>query len=278
MVCSLRSGARVVIEIMDRDKARLGKGDVMAELAEALQNRGAHAAIAIMSSADNTTMLGRHFAGLSACSWAVVLDKDLPNLIALQVAYSLARVAAYSAAAPTPVGIDLDQVAQEAEAINTALTQLAEVQTLFISIGRCKDKGLTDQVCRERDRGSLGRAEQPYQTRPRQLERVASRALAGSIPAKALCACQSKSGSSVRVSGLTRPHKETGFPGITPATVIPTHQALTSAYPQRHRCRAGPRVWASGRTTRNVLTGENNFNPPLKYVGSRLAGRRWIPA
>jgi len=128
-----RDGVRLVVEAMDREKGRATADAIVDELSEAMGNRGAQAAIAVLASSDNNLMPGRHYAQLRPGLWAVVLDKEQPSPIALNAAYCVARQAALAAMDPSS-DVDFDALAAGIEEVNGKLKLLGVIRTYLKNI------------------------------------------------------------------------------------------------------------------------------------------------
>jgi len=124
----------IVVEAMDREKGKLTDKLVYAELSEAMQNRSAPAAIAVISTTDGTLMCGRPLVLLRRDMWAVHLSKDVPNLLPLQLAYQLARAMCQAAKSDQP-HVDFDQLRAAVDEINRKLVALNDVRTQISNIG-----------------------------------------------------------------------------------------------------------------------------------------------
>jgi hypothetical protein len=138
VTCTIEGVPGIVIEAMDRGGAKLTTKLVQEELVEAMANRGAAAAIAVVSSTDNSLMCQQPIQFLSASSWAVFLDSEDPDVLALQVAYCLAR---RSATTPSEGGatLDVQQVKAIAEELASRLGGLADIRTQLTNIARCRE-------------------------------------------------------------------------------------------------------------------------------------------
>jgi hypothetical protein len=88
---TVSASVRIVVEAMDRQASELSQATVVAELRAALANRNAQAAIAVLAGAGTALMCGQPLQLLGPELWAVVLERDAPDPLALQVAYRLAR-------------------------------------------------------------------------------------------------------------------------------------------------------------------------------------------
>jgi hypothetical protein len=101
-VGGLASGeeTRVVVEVMCRDAADLTSAKMIPELTEAMGNRGAQAAIAVVPSVNNPVMCGQpiQFLGKSCLAVAWSPDGEM-GLLPLQLAYRIARQMALARAA-----------------------------------------------------------------------------------------------------------------------------------------------------------------------------------
>lgn len=143
-------GQTIVVEAMDRAASVLTFRLVSEELVEAMENRAARAAIAVISGAENPIMCGQRLQFLGDDKWAVVLQKDEPDALALQVAYKLARARVLS----TPnreQEIDVEVLRGAVEDINQKLTGLGEVKSQLSNISRCGDKAQAAVVKVERE-------------------------------------------------------------------------------------------------------------------------------
>ena len=141
VTCMINNTPAIVLEAMDRGKSELTHKLVVPELNEAIENRAAVAAIAVVSSTDNRLMLGQPLQMLGQNLWAVVLDKDTPNPLALQVAYRLARAVATTSTSTTKV-VDFEALKADVEEINEKLNGLGEVKTQLNNIARSGDEAL----------------------------------------------------------------------------------------------------------------------------------------
>jgi len=120
--CWIDDDIGLVIEAMDRDKSRLTHKLLRTELDGAMENRGALAAVALMTSAEGSLMCGQPLQVLGPNMWAVYLPRDASSLIPLQVAYRLAREAARAAAATEAAGLDVEVLKVGIEELNRKLT------------------------------------------------------------------------------------------------------------------------------------------------------------
>lgn len=150
VTCMIDGSPAIVLEIMDRGKSELTLEKVKAELKEAMQNRSATAAIAVVSSTDNRLMNGQPLQVLESNLWAVVLDKDLLDVLALQVAYRLARQAARLATTQVHV-VDFGALKCSVTIINEKLNGLSEVKTQLSNIGRSQESAITAVMRVERE-------------------------------------------------------------------------------------------------------------------------------
>ncbi len=152
ITCAISGEPGIVVECMDRAKNELTPKLVADELVAAMQNRGARAAIAVMSSSDNATMLGQPLQVLGTNMWAVVVQKEDPSLIAVQVAYKLARLVA---TAPTDRAnvVDFEALKAAASEINGKLDLLKDVKTQLKNIADCRDKAWLSVSRLEREVG-----------------------------------------------------------------------------------------------------------------------------
>jgi hypothetical protein len=151
VTCWLDDGIAVVIEAMDRKKDRLTHKLVRAELEEAMANRGASAAIAVMSAAEGTLMCGQPLQPLASNMWAVHLPHDGSTVLALQVTYQLAREAAKIVAAGEPDGLDVEALKTGVEELNRKLSSLARVKQQIDNIAGCQEKASSELVRFERE-------------------------------------------------------------------------------------------------------------------------------
>ena len=158
--CWIDGDIGLVVEAMDRDKSKLTDKLVRAELLEAMENRGAVASIAVMSSVEGTLMCGQPLQVLAPNMWAVQLSRDgAPrgaqrslgsNLIPLQVAYRLAREAAIAETA-RPAALDVEALKSGIEDVNRKLSALAEVRQQIDNIASCQEKASAGLVRFERE-------------------------------------------------------------------------------------------------------------------------------
>ena len=148
--CWIDGDIGLVVEAMDRDKSKLTDKLVRAELLEAMENRSAVVAIAVMSSVEGTLMCGQPLQVLAPNMWAVQLGHDGSNLIPLQVTYRLAREAAM-AEAMEPATLDMEALKSGIEDVNRKLTALAEVRQQIDNIASCQEKASAGLVRFERE-------------------------------------------------------------------------------------------------------------------------------
>jgi hypothetical protein len=148
--CWIDGEVGIVIEAMDRDKNNLTDKLVRTELLEAMDNRGAIASIAVMSSVEGTLMCGQPLQILGPNMWAVQLARDSSNLIPLQVAYRLAREGARAETSQS-AALDMDVLRLGIEDINRKLTALAEVRQQIDNIASCQEKASVGLVKFERE-------------------------------------------------------------------------------------------------------------------------------
>jgi hypothetical protein len=140
----------IVFEAMDREKGKLSKKLVQEELGEAMQNRAAPVAIAVISTTEGTLMCGQPLQVLSRDAWAVHLCKEHPSLLPLQLAYRLARVASQATKSEQPE-VDFDKLRAGVEEINRKLVTLNDVRTQLTNIGGAQEKAYASLAQFERE-------------------------------------------------------------------------------------------------------------------------------
>jgi hypothetical protein len=133
---------RIVLEAMDRDKARLTRAMVEQELGEAKINRGASMAIAVVPGADSSLMCFQPFQDLGQNNWAVVLPrepKDKSDALALELVYHLARQRAAASATPSGV-VDVALISQLTEEIREKLGLCIQIKQHMDNAGRSQEE------------------------------------------------------------------------------------------------------------------------------------------
>jgi hypothetical protein len=83
--------------------------------------------------------------------WAVHLPHDGSTVLALQVAYQLAREAAQIVAAGEPDELDVDALKSGVEELNRKLSSLARVKQQIDNIASCQEKASSELVRFERE-------------------------------------------------------------------------------------------------------------------------------
>ena len=150
VTCMVEGNPGIVLEVMDRNKAELTTDKVIAELREAMQNRSAAAAIAVVSSADNRLMNGLPLQILDSNLWAVMLDKDARNELALKISYRLARQVVLASAGEGHT-VDFEALKRSVTDINEKLKGMSEVKTHLSNIARSQEGALTAMTRVERE-------------------------------------------------------------------------------------------------------------------------------
>jgi hypothetical protein len=144
----LENPPRIAIEAMDRGQVTARQ--VETELEEAMANREAQAAIAVISSAQTSVMCGQHFHILAPNKLAVVLEKEQPCVIPLQTVYRLARHLVLTAATRTSQA-DFDQLKKLVGDLNSKLALLASVKTPLTNIATCQEQAAIALTRAERE-------------------------------------------------------------------------------------------------------------------------------
>lgn len=139
VTCFVGDAPSIVIEAMDRGSDQLKSKLVNNELAEAMANRGAMTAIAVVSTADNSLMCGQPIQVLGPRCWAVVYDRAERAPLALQVAYRLAREVA-TAPSPQEEALDLELVRKGIEDVNRCISMLSDVRAQLANIRSSHDR------------------------------------------------------------------------------------------------------------------------------------------
>jgi hypothetical protein len=121
----LDDDAAIVVEA--KDSARVSSASILRELDEAMENRGARAAIVVVSVNQSTLMCRQPLVRLRSNIWAAHLAKDTPDPLPLQVAYLLARQTALAKSAEHDAA-NLDEIRARAEEIMRRLTALIEIR------------------------------------------------------------------------------------------------------------------------------------------------------
>lgn len=129
-----QNDVRVVLEAMDR--TAISQKAALQELQEAMENRIAVAAIAVLSSRQAPAACQQPIQRCPGNRYIVVLDKETWDKLALEVAYWAARVEALKSIAPngTP-GVDLEAVSGLVEEAIGHLGDLAKLRAR-LSAGR----------------------------------------------------------------------------------------------------------------------------------------------
>jgi hypothetical protein len=138
VTCTVGENRRVVIEAKDRDATGLSLTALAGELDDAMRNRGARAAIAVLSTPDARFLRGQPLVVVGPTSWAVVLDKEHPDALALKIAYCLARRVAIALTDPRDK-LDFGALRQGVEAIGAKLQLLDDVRQQLTNIRNCHD-------------------------------------------------------------------------------------------------------------------------------------------
>jgi hypothetical protein len=144
---------KIVLEVMDREKRKLTLGSAIAELAEARQNRGADAAIAVVPDSDNALMCHQPFCDLDDGLWAVVLPKQISgggDTLALELVYHMARQHVMTIAKE----VSGPSVHRMAKILNQAKQKLALCEDIRRQLGNAAQAnenvgGILDQLERE---------------------------------------------------------------------------------------------------------------------------------
>jgi hypothetical protein len=129
-------GSRIAVEAMDRDRDKLTRKLVSPELDQAMANREAQAAIAVMPSADNGLMNGQPFAILGPNQFACILDREDHWVDPLKMAYLLARHAALASIAQAPE-VDLALLQEVGEDLAHQLQTIGSLKTQVRNSARC---------------------------------------------------------------------------------------------------------------------------------------------
>lgn len=129
----------VVLEAMDRNRTMLTSKLVLMELDEAIANRGAKSAIAVVSSSDNALMCQQPLQILGPNKWAAVVEKDGGSLLALKIAYRLARATAAQEMTHENA-VDLERIKTGLGEINRGLALLTDVKSQLSNIRGCEVK------------------------------------------------------------------------------------------------------------------------------------------
>lgn len=145
VTCRVAHGARddlrIAIEIMNRDAKELTAKNIITELVDAMENRGAKAAIAVVSSPHNPAMCDQPLVTLADNLWAISLPMENASLIPLQVAYRIARQGLItSSASGEPV--DIQTVRSGIQEIGSRLKSLEEARAQLNTIGACQQRSL----------------------------------------------------------------------------------------------------------------------------------------
>ncbi|HCF99177.1 MAG TPA: hypothetical protein DEV93_01380 [Chloroflexi bacterium] len=141
VTCFIGDAPAIVLEAMDRSSDQLKSALVVVELEEALRNRDATAAIAVVSSSDNTLMCHQPIQVLGPNRWAVVYERGERSPLALQVAYRLARELAV-APAHGQDALDMERVRAGVDDVNKCVTMLGDVRAQLANIRLCHDKSI----------------------------------------------------------------------------------------------------------------------------------------
>lgn len=150
VTCYAGGAPLVVLEVMDRNSAVLSSNLVIPELDAAIGNRGVRAAIAVVSSADNPLMCQQPLQILGPDKWAVVLEKDGGSLLALKVAYRLARASAMREESHES-NVDVERIKSGLGEINRGLILLGDVRSQLSNIRGCEAKASEGLLRYERE-------------------------------------------------------------------------------------------------------------------------------
>lgn len=144
------SKASIVVEAMSRDAERMRQSAVEAELREAMHNRHAAAAIAVTPTRTGRLMNGQCFVRFSDNMFAVHLDPEEPSLVALEVAYTLARWCALRSQEARRV-LDPDTMRKGLDELNAKLTTFEELKRHISNTVECagKSQAVLDRIERE---------------------------------------------------------------------------------------------------------------------------------
>jgi hypothetical protein len=138
----------IVIEA--KNAAKLSAAALQRELEEALTNRGAQAAILVVSSNQNNLMCKQPLVYLRPDMWAVHLSGDTVDPLALQIAYVVARQVALAKSAQCTLA-DLDVIRDRAEEIIRRLAVLTEIRQHMTNSLASQDKATALLVTFERE-------------------------------------------------------------------------------------------------------------------------------
>jgi hypothetical protein len=144
-----------VVVIEAKDTARVSSAAIKRELDEAMENRGAAAAVVVVSTDQGSLMCGQALVHLRSDMWAVHLPKTASDPLPLRIAYFLARQTAlakvdrYGAA-------ELDEIRARAEEITRRLTPLTEIRQHIANSVGSQEKASAALISFERElRSSL---------------------------------------------------------------------------------------------------------------------------
>lgn len=146
----LADDLRIVLEIMDRDPKDLTGKAVVSELQEAMQNRRAQAAIAVIASVENPLLCGQPIAVLADNLWAVALSPETPELLPLRVTYRICRQWVISASRRGK-SADTATLQRGIEDIARKLKLLDDARNQVLAIGTCQKKAFTSLCDFEKD-------------------------------------------------------------------------------------------------------------------------------